>query len=382
MSTKRTSRRWARLALVGAAIWAMAAPAPAGAQVEGPCVAYFNGVSIEEIDTIRTPLELGADDVLTFFGTDELGTQSANVEVSLVGFGLDNGTTTYGPVQAEFSANLDLTDMTTYGVGLYQVTGTTDNCTVEAWLRISGRFPLTTLAGLTAAGLALGGLTAQVSAIATRGRWSHVTAGLGGIATGLGIALLGQQFGRLQLSLLSVLTSIAIASLIGFVIANLLRPKVGPGFFERRRIAAAEYRARVEADESAAQQRADSLAAQRQTAQVAAMASPQVAQDPITAQHAAVPAAPIATEQFQAATPAVAATPAPTPVPANDNTPYWGYVMAQTDVYDITDHTRIVAVLQPGKWYLARREAGGWVHIVASDGGEGWVARASVHRQG
>ena len=62
--------------------------------------------------------------------------------------------------------------------------------------------------------------------------------------------------------------------------------------------------------------------------------------------------------------------------------PYWCYVMAPTDVFDLNDHTRVIANLQPGTWYLAKREASGWVHIVAREGAEGWVAQASVHRQG
>ena len=62
--------------------------------------------------------------------------------------------------------------------------------------------------------------------------------------------------------------------------------------------------------------------------------------------------------------------------------PYWCYVMATTDVFDLNDHTRIIANLQPGKWYLAKREVGGWVHVVANEGSEGWVTQTSVHRQG
>jgi hypothetical protein len=43
------------------------------------------------------------------------------------------------PMQ-EFSASLDIDDVSPYGVGLFRVRGTTDNCTAEAWARISGRF--------------------------------------------------------------------------------------------------------------------------------------------------------------------------------------------------------------------------------------------------
>ncbi|NIS33349.1 MAG: hypothetical protein GWO04_26840, partial [Actinobacteria bacterium] len=45
---------------------------------------------------------------------------------------IDTGTTTYGPVQEDYAATLDLEDTSPYGVGLYQVKGTTDDCTVTA----------------------------------------------------------------------------------------------------------------------------------------------------------------------------------------------------------------------------------------------------------
>ena len=65
-----------------------------------------------------------------------------------------------------------------------------------------------------------------------------------------------------------------------------------------------------------------------------------------------------------------------------DGGPYWCYVMAPVEVFDLNDHTRIVATLEPGTWYLAKRDVSGWVHIVAGEGAEGWVAQASVHKQG
>ena len=70
------------------------------------------------------------------------------------------------------------------------------------------------------------------------------------------------------------------------------------------------------------------------------------------------------------------------PQPAVASAPYWCYVMAATDVFDLIDHTTTVASLEPGNWYLAKRTLSGWVHVVADDGTEGWVAEGAVHRQG
>jgi SH3-like domain-containing protein len=57
-------------------------------------------------------------------------------------------------------------------------------------------------------------------------------------------------------------------------------------------------------------------------------------------------------------------------------------VLASTDVYDLSDHTRTVATLEPGTWYLAKRVVGGWAHVVAGEGVEGWVGESAVNRHG
>ena len=95
-------------------------------------------------------------------------------------------------------------------------------------MRVSGRFPFATLAGLTAAGLALGGAAGQVTAVVSRRRLSWIGAGLAGIATGFGGALVGQQFGRLQLSYWSLFLSIVGAGAIGALVALLLRERLQP----------------------------------------------------------------------------------------------------------------------------------------------------------
>jgi hypothetical protein len=57
-------------------------------------------------------------------------------------------------------------------------------------------------------------------------------------------------------------------------------------------------------------------------------------------------------------------------------------VLSPTDVYGLDDHTRTVGMLQPGKWYLAKRRVGGWVQVAFGDGTEGWVAHSAVHTHG
>lgn len=332
----------ARFAVLGAILCVvMASGAGAAFAAEGDCTATLNGVDIERVDSLNSPLELSATDTLVFAGTDPSSTETAGVAIIIGPVTVDRGSTTYGEPAIEFSASLDLDEVSPYGVGLVRVEGSTDGCRVEGWLRISGRFPLATLTGLTAAGLAVGGVTGLLGAIASRRRWSRVAAAVAGLFAGVGGAVLGQQFGRLQLSYPSLGLSAVGAALLGFLLGSVLRPaRSDPG--------------------------------------------------PNDSDTRPVPEP----EPAPAGSRSLASAPRPTPAPAWSRTdqetrieepppgPYWCYVLAEVDVFDLTDHTRVVTRLRPGSWYLCKREVGGWAHVSSGDGPDGWVAKASIHRQG
>lgn len=358
-----------RLALLVTAVTTLGSGAPVMAGVEGPCTAFINGVEAGRIDTLDSPLELQATDVITFHGTDETGTQSVKVEVILATVSVRSGSTTYGPLQQEFSASLDLDEVSPYGVGLFRVRGTTDNCTAEAWVRVSGRFPFTTLIGLTAGALALAGLAAQLMAIASRRRWSPWVAAIAGLVTGAGAAGVAQQFGTLQLSIPSIAIIASGAALLGALIAALLIPRDGPGWIERRRTAAAQkraihYQARLEAARLDARRREAEIAALRAAQEAAAAQAGTTVEEPAASDGTGTSGAAEASE------------------PSAIEGPYWCYVMAPVDVFDLADHDRVVGLLQPGKWYLAKRQVGGWVQVALGDGHEGWTARSAVHKHG
>ncbi len=334
---KRTG--W-RLLLLAAGLAALpGAAAPATAQVQGPCNARFNGVEADRITSLSSPLLLSDDEALVFSGTDSSGTQNAALAVRL-------GPATVGsasvPVTGgEFLVSLDLAEVAPYGVGLLRVRATTDNCTVEAWLRLGGRLPFTTLVGLTGTVLAATGLAGQIAALIARRRWSVPVAAAAGVATGAGAALLGQEFGRLQLSYLSIGATIAIAVVAGLGPALLLRPR------------------RAAADEDAEEAREAAAAAAPPGRSPAARASE--AEPEVEPEDAAAPA------------------PAKRPVAPG---PFWCYVMAEVEILHLDDYSRVVATLHPGSWYLAKREISGWAQVVAADGTEGWVPRQSLHREG
>ncbi len=327
-------------------------PGSAAAQVSGGCEAAFNGVEVDRIDSLSSPLELDTEDILIFSGNDPGGTGSAEVRMIIGPVALESSTATFVTPQEEFMATIAIREVSPYAVGLFRVRGSTDDCTADAWLRVSGRFPLATLVGLAATGLTLGGITGQLGAIASRHRWARSAAALGGLATGVGLTLIGQEFGRLQVSYPS-LAGVAVAvGGIGFLMAAFLNPAIRERRRDRRRAILAP-----------------GGAGRTALVEITDPKSPTGRESPTGRAAITGEAAPVSAESTD--------TP---PIAAAESAPYWCYVMAQTDVFDLNDHTRTVASLEPGNWYLAKRELGGWVHVVAEDGSEGWVAQGAVHR--
>jgi len=310
---------------------ALGVAAPATATTEGPCTAFFNGVEAERVGSISSPLLLDAEDTLVFSGSDQNGTRNAEVSVRLGPVTLGRAASSHSIADPEFAASLDLDGVAQRGVGLLQVHATTDNCTVRAWLRVEGRLPFTTRVGLGGSVMALVGLAGQALALIARRRWSPWVAGVSGVFTGAVAALLGQQFGRLQLSYLSLAVCAALAAAIGLGLALLLRRRREPDEEDDFRWAKAAER-------------------------------------PV--------------EEAPLPTPGPAAAPRlPAPPPLEQNLPYWCYVLADTKVLHLDDHTRVVATLHPGTWYLVKREMTGWAHVEAAPGVEGWASRRALHRE-
>jgi hypothetical protein len=352
-------------------------------------VAAFAAAVVLAAAPALAQIELDTNDLLIFSGTDPAGTRSAVVRLFIGPAAIESGSTTYATAEQGFTATISLDDVSPYGVGLFRVEAETDSCSAAAWVRVSGRFPLATLTGLTAVGLAVGGATGQLGAISSRRRWARTAAALGGLATGTGIALVGQQFGRLQISFISVGLLVIATGFVGWVLAAF----INPANRERRRAERASRPApapkpdkprrtrragdseispadRVRENNTTTDATLANSAPETEPGTPAAQPDPKRAPTPEAKPHTA--------PEPQRAQPT--SGPEQTPPPAT--APYWCYVLAATDVFDLTDHTQTVASLSPGTWYLAKRTIGGWAHVVASDGLEGWVAESSIHRQG
>ncbi|HEX9977845.1 MAG TPA: hypothetical protein VGB41_04365 [Acidimicrobiia bacterium] len=340
---RSTAARFALLMGIAVAVPLLLGAPRAMAAVEGGCTVTLNGVELERIDSLGSPIELSASDTLVFSGTGPTPTEMAKVELIIGPVPVDSGSTTYRPASTDFSATIDLDEVSPYGVGLFRVRGITDGCVAEAWLRISGRSPFATLSGLTAAGLTLGGLTGLLGAVASRRRWSRFAAAGAGLFTGIGGAVLGQEFGRLQLSYPSLTLSAAGAAGVGFLLGGLMGPRVAPRAVEPSGLEAV-------IEPAVMGPRPVRVGAPRGVAEP----------EPMYPRREAIQSE------------------APAPLAG----PYWCYVLAEVDVFDLTDHTKVVVRLRPGSWYLCKREVGGWAHVSTGEGPEGWAPKGSVHRQG
>lgn len=300
--------------------------APGPARAQAACPAWFNGVDAGRVGSLSTPLLLASDATLTFTGTDPLTTGRAEVAVLLGPMTLGRAVSAQAAAP-EFAASLDLSAVAPYGVGLLRIRGATDHCLVEAWVRVGGRLPFTTLAGIAGTALAAAGLTGLAVAMIARRRWSPWIAAASGLLAGTGGALLGQQLGRLQVSY----WSLAACTLPTAAVA------LGLGLLRRRG---------REGDAGPAP----------------SPAAPGAEEPP-----------PAPGSRWPAAT--TAAPPPEAPAPS------WCYVLADTRVLHLDDYTQVVATLHPGTWYLAHREAGGWAQVEAAPGLEGWVPARALHRE-
>lgn len=321
------------------------------AVAQGSCTARFNGVEAERVGSLSSPLILGADETLEFSGTDDAGTRQASVSLLLGPLTLGEAVSTRPEAAPEFTVLLDLADVAPRSVGLLRVRATTDNCAIEAWLRVGGRLPLTTSAGLAAIGLTVAGLAWLGAALVARRRWSPWVAAGCGIFTGTGVALLGQQLGRLQVSYWSMAACAALAAVVGLVPALLLRRKARP-------------------DATPAPAGLPLPTSGRQPDP-----SPQPAPSP---QPEPLPQAASSRPGEARAQPAPGQQAPTRPEPAE---PFWGYVLADVKVLHLQDYSRVVATLRPGSWYLVKSERGGWAQVEVEPGVEGWAPRRALHRE-
>jgi hypothetical protein len=193
-----STTRFHRLALCcGAFLCVLVAVGPAAnAQVDGPCVVTIEGRPVDAVAEWPDAVAVDAEGTLTLQGRSDLDVSFLRVELDFAGLRVRVPPQEARAAGGEWAAVLNVADHAHQGVGLYHVVASTDGCTAKGWIKVVGRSPFTTIAGLVATGVMSFGLVLQVIGLvrARRGKGLALSV-LGGIPTGLGALVLSQQFG-------------------------------------------------------------------------------------------------------------------------------------------------------------------------------------------
>jgi hypothetical protein len=182
----------AALLLGVSAILALAQPA--GAQATGPCTVIVDGQRLEAAESPQLAIPVAADAVVAVLGQSLVPVTRADISVSVWPLSW-TVTEESGAAIDHWGGSLSVAEYARFGSGLYEITATTDVCSVHGWVNVTGQSPLETVAGLVSLGIIAIGVITALGAILTGGRSHGVLAVVGGVVTGIGLLLFAQQAG-------------------------------------------------------------------------------------------------------------------------------------------------------------------------------------------
>ena len=153
----------ARIALAAIAVAVLGltvvAARPTSAQVSGGCSATIDGVDVNTAQNARDAIAVKATDTVVVSGTAPGPISSYQVYLTFgpTRFQVAEGTVTDG--STTWTETIDVADYAIFGVGLYRVEGDTTGteCTGWAYVKVTDKFPLFTVAGAVGGLLTLGG---------------------------------------------------------------------------------------------------------------------------------------------------------------------------------------------------------------------------------
>ena len=219
MSRRMTGVAAGLLALAGAGVLA----AGAGAAIDGPCTASIAGTNVKGLgatsasDAIRVKND--AQIPVTMASSKSI--DQLKVTVSLAGQGYDAKN---GPANGtSWTRTVNVNDYAKWGVGLYQVTGSSTgpglSCSGIALVRVEGN-PLSTPAGWAGVAASVMGVVGLVgvalSALHGGGLLSRSLLGLlAGVVAAIGATTLLQQYSVLYPTETIALLALAIGAIVG-----------------------------------------------------------------------------------------------------------------------------------------------------------------------
>src|SRR5262245_23094386 len=189
--------------------WLSLFPAHAVAAVEGPCTATIDDVDVTRAhDDPDRAVRLRSGTEVAIAGTARSRVTDLSYTVHVAGGGVQVGSVVISQDGLSWSGTVDLEKISNATVGLFEVTVDVETagapCTGTAYVCIEGRSPFTTAAGVGATVFGLGGAILVVHALVrARGMGaarSSLQGFAGGVAAGLGGAVLLQQFCTLPLT--------------------------------------------------------------------------------------------------------------------------------------------------------------------------------------
>lgn len=197
-----TARFARRIAALGAVVF-LALPLPAHGSFPQGCTATLDGADLAQADSPGRAVEVDADATVKVAGT-------APGPVAAYQVFLDIGPLTFKISEGagngdKWSGTAEIKKYAKFGVGLYKVSAKTTGtvCAGNAYIRVTGRMALLTVAGATGSALALLGAAGATYTGLRRARGRRVAGAVSGVALGLGVGVLLQQFGLVPIGLLS-----------------------------------------------------------------------------------------------------------------------------------------------------------------------------------
>lgn len=146
------------VAMLGATV--VLFPGTAASQLTGGCSATIDGQDAESAQNVRSAIVVDEAATVLVRGTAPGPISTYKVYLTFAGVRIPAAEGTVSNNESSYTTTINVSDYAKYGVGAYRVEGETTGtvCTGWAYVKVVGRFPLTTVAGITGSLFAVLGL--------------------------------------------------------------------------------------------------------------------------------------------------------------------------------------------------------------------------------